>query len=431
MKKLKFSTDTLKLLSKRAQKDTTNEIINSVKEILEKVQLHGDKALKEYTEKFDCPIPRSLRVTVKEFAEAKNTISSELSVAIETARQNITTFHKAQISNDVVKIETSPGITCWRSPFAIQRVGIYVPGGSAPLVSSLLMLSIPATLAGCSEIALATPPRKDGTIAPAILYTAELLGIKELYAVGGAQAIAALAYGTETIRAVSKIAGPGNRYVTTAKQLISSKGLPIDMPAGPSEVAVIADKDASPRFVAADLLSQAEHDIESKLLLVTLPGFNFQLLLTEVAEQASTLPRCTIAKKAFEQALVIEVESVSEAADVVNMWAPEHLLVNTKDPHSIIPYLKNSGSVFLGALTPESLGDYASGTNHVLPTSGWARSWSGVSVDTFRKWTTFQEATHAGLAALSETVVTLARAEGLEAHAQAVLVRTSNSKNTV
>jgi len=393
-----------------------------VSAILKEVKDRGDAALIDFAQKFDGVSVSSLIVTQKEFDEAANLISTELKKAIEVAASNITKFHSAQ-KEEEKKIETMPGVECWRKSVAITKVGLYIPGGSAPLFSTILMLGIPANIAGCKEIVLCTPPDKAGKINPAILYTASFLGIKKVIKAGGAQAIAAMAYGTESVPQVYKIFGPGNQYVTLAKQLITSDGVAIDMPAGPSEVAVLADESCNPAFVAADLLSQAEHGPDSQVLLVTTDKRVVEQVNKELSNQLKQLPREQVAEKALSNSTAIVVKDNAEAIELLNEYSPEHLIIQTKNAEEFIGLVQNAGSVFLGHYTPEAAGDYASGTNHTLPTNSYARAYSGVSLDSFVKKITFQKITKEGLKTIGATIECMAEAEQLLAHKNAVSIR--------
>jgi histidinol dehydrogenase len=357
-----------------------------------------------------------------EFALAEKLISVELKQAIQLAKKNIETFHSAQKENTQV-IETMPGVKCWRKSIAIQKVGLYIPGGTAPLFSTILMLGIPAKLAGCEEIILCTPPDINGDINPAILYTAKLIGISKVYKVGGVQAIGAMAYGTEIIPQVYKIFGPGNQYVTCAKQLINKQGVAIDMPAGPSEVAVLVDETCIPEFVAADLLSQAEHGSDSQVILVSTNETIIQNIQTELEKQLAELPRKDLASKALENSKAILVKSNSEAIDLLNEYAPEHLIIACANDEQLAEQVINAGSVFLGNYSCESAGDYASGTNHTLPTNGYAKAYSGVSLDSFVKKITYQKLSKEGINNIGPAIELMAEAEGLQAHKNAVTVR--------
>lgn len=400
----------------------TEDIEKEVAPVLEAVKKLGDMALREFTRKFDKAEVEELEVTESEIFEAEKSISPELKAALLTAKSNIEAFHLSQ-KNEAEPVETTPGVLCWRKSIPIQKVGFYIPGGTAPLFSTILMLAVPARIAGCGEIVLCTPPDKQGKIHPAILFAARLCGISKIFKVGGSQAIAAMAYGTETVPQVYKIFGPGNQYVTAAKQLINKEGVAIDMPAGPSEVAVVADRTANPAFVAADLLSQAEHGADSQVLLVTTDEELIQKVGGELEKQLKTLPRMAFAEKALENSKSILLYSENEVMELINDYAPEHLIVATANPDSIAAKVVNAGSVFLGHFTPEAAGDYASGTNHTLPTNGFARAYSGVSLDSFYKKVTFQSITKEGLARLGPVIETMAENEMLLAHKNAVTLR--------
>ena len=394
----------------------------SVKNILYEVKNGGDEALKRFTTIFDKVSVPELQVSEAAITSALALVSNELKEAIQLAKKNIETFHANQTTT-AAKIETIPGVVCWRKAVAIEKVGLYIPGGTAPLFSTILMLAIPAQIAGCKEIILCTPPAKDGSINAAILYTAQLCGITKIYKTGGAQAIAAMAYGTETIPQVYKIFGPGNQYVTAAKQLVQKDGVAIDMPAGPSEVCVIADETANPVFVAADLLSQAEHGVDSQVLLVSTSEQLIHNTAAEMNKQLSELPRKELAAKALENSKAVLVNSMDEMIELVNTYAAEHLIINCRNDEVIAERITNAGSMFLGNYSPESAGDYASGTNHTLPTNGYARAYSGVSVDSFVKKITVQKLSKEGLKNIGKAVVTMAEAEGLQAHARAITKR--------
>jgi histidinol dehydrogenase len=387
--------------------------------ILEEVRRDGDAAVRKFSLLFDkvAPDPAELGL-----AEVDASVEEGLKFAIRQAAGNIRTFHEVQSVNEVV-VETLPGVRCWRKSVAIEKVGLYIPGGTAPLFSTLLMLGIPATIAGCREIVLCSPPDASGGLHPAILYAAKLVGVTRVFKVGGVQAIAAMAYGTETIPRVDKIFGPGNQYVTCAKQLVQREGVAIDMPAGPSEVAVYADETASPAFVAADLLSQAEHGRDSQVVLVSTSADIVHRMVKEVERQVELLPRAEIASCALSNSRAFVVRDEEQAMALLNEYAPEHLILACREPERLAGAVVNAGSVFLGHYSPESVGDYASGTNHVLPTNGHARAYSGVSVDSFVKKITFQQLTREGLASIGATVMRMAEAEGLEAHARAVGIR--------
>jgi histidinol dehydrogenase len=395
---------------------------DTVKKILDKIRMKGDKALLQYTKKLDGVKLREFAVSEYEIREAAAHVPQELKNAIAIARQNILRFHKIQ-KQHALRIETMPGVVCWRKRTAIEKVGLYIPGGSAPLFSTVLMLAIPATIAGCNDIILCTPPGKDGRIHPAILYTASLCGITKIFKAGGAQAIAAMAYGTESIPAVYKIFGPGNSYVTSAKMLVQLDGISIDMPAGPSELLIIADETADPAFIAADLLSQAEHGPDSQVILVTNSTELAKQVRSNTRQQLSSLNRKRIAAKALDHSRIIVVKNTADAIELSNLYAPEHLIIMTADAVSVADKVSSAGSVFIGQWSPESAGDYASGTNHTLPTNGYAAMYSGVSVDSFMKTTSYQQISKEGLEKLGPTIMTLAAAENLDAHKEAVAIR--------
>lgn len=392
-----------------------------VKKILDKVKAGGDKAVKKMTKEFDGVRIKNLLVSEKEVKEAMALVPDELKEAITIAKNNIAAFHALQLQQEPA-IETMPGVKCWRKSVGIEKVGLYIPGGTAPLFSTVLMLGIPAKLAGCKEIVLCTPPQKDGTINPVILFAAQLAGITKIFKAGGAQAIAAMAYGTETIPKVYKIFGPGNQYVTSAKQLIQSD-IAIDMPAGPSEVCVLADDTADASFIAADLLSQAEHGADSQVLLVTTSKLLVDNVQDQINKQVEQLPRKKLAMQSLDNSRAIVVNNLDEAIELVNEYAAEHLIISCSNDEAIAEKIINAGSVFLGNYSPESVGDYASGTNHTLPTNGFARSYSGVSIDSFVKKITYQKLTKEGLNNIGKTVEIMAKAEGLDAHANAVRIR--------
>ncbi|MEY4380855.1 MAG: hypothetical protein RJA92_235 [Bacteroidota bacterium] len=393
-----------------------------VQMVLDGVRTGGDAAVATYTQSFDGVSITNAVVTTDEIASATEALDPALKNAISLAAKNIRCFHEAQVS-ETLKVETMPGVSCWRKSVGIDKVGLYIPGGSAPLFSTVLMLGIPAVIAGCKEIVLCTPPAKDGSVHPAILYAASIVGITAMYKIGGVQAIGAMAYGTETVPQVSKIFGPGNQYVTAAKQLVQQSGIAIDMPAGPSEVCVLADETCNPAFVASDLLSQAEHGPDSQVLLVSTSKVVVAKVLEAVETQLAALPRKDIAAKALENSRAIIVENMERAIFIVNNYAAEHLILACKNDEEVAEKITNAGSVFLGNYSPESVGDYASGTNHTLPTSGYARAYSGVSVDSFVKKITYQKLTEAGLQSIGAAVETMAGAEGLEAHKNAVTIR--------
>lgn len=398
------------------------EIEQRVAPVMEAVRVEGDQALRRFTIQFDSVKLDNLKVPEEAIARAGEQLSGELKAAIQVARDNIYAFHAAQREPEQ-RIETMPGVTCWRRSVAIQKVGLYIPGGTAPLFSTLLMLGTPAKIAGCKQIVLCTPPGPDGLPHPAILYAAQLVGVTEVFRVGGGQAIAAMGYGTESVPAVDKIFGPGNQYVTAAKQLLAKGGLPIDMPAGPSEVAVIADDSADPAFIAADLLSQAEHGVDSQVILLTTHKALVEQVQVEVESQLQQLPRQEIARKSIANSRAFVLSDMEEVVNMANEYAAEHLIIATDDAERVAEGIVNAGSIFLGHYSPESVGDYASGTNHTLPTNGWARSYSGVSLDSFVKKITFQSLTAAGLQTIGPVVEQMAAAEQLEAHKQAVSIR--------
>ncbi|EJR0960756.1 TPA: histidinol dehydrogenase [Vibrio parahaemolyticus] len=395
-------------------------ITAAVAEVIAKVRTQGDAALLELTEKFDRVKPGSIRVPSKEINAASERLSAEMKQALEQAYSNIAKFHKAQ-KPQPIKVETQPGVMCEQVTRPIQKVGLYIPGGSAPLPSTVLMLGVPAKIAGCRKVVLCSPP----PIADEILYVAKLCGIDEVYNVGGGQAVAAMAYGTKSVSKVDKIFGPGNAYVTEAKRQVSNdfRGAAIDMPAGPSEVLVIADETADPDFIAADLLSQAEHGPDSQVVLVTPSPIVADQVTDAVQRQLKALSRADIAQKALASSLIIISESITQAVSISNYYGPEHLIVQTKNPRELLPLLDNAGSIFLGDWSPESAGDYASGTNHVLPTYGYTRTYSSLGLADFSKRMTVQELSAEGLQNLAPTVVTMAEAEGLDAHKRAVTIR--------
>ncbi|MDP3975988.1 MAG: histidinol dehydrogenase [bacterium] len=410
-------------LTKRPAFDSA-AVAASAQEIIRAVREGGDKVLVELTKKFDGIQLGGFQVSIEEIDKAEQAVSPEFFLALETAAENIRSFHSTQLVKEPA-VETMPGVRCFRESRPIEKVGLYVPGGTAILPSTLLMLAVPARLAGCKRVVVCTPPNKSGKASPEILAAAKVAGVTELYLLGGAQAIAAMAYGTESIPKVDKIFGPGNQYVTAAKMIVSSdrSGVAIDMPAGPSEVLVIADQPANPAFVAADLLAQAEHGVDSQVVLVAIGDGIAQPIQEQLQRQLELLPRRDIAAQALEKSLVIVAESVGEAIDFSNSYAPEHLILNIEKVDEVVLQIQSAGSVFLGPWTPESVGDYASGTNHTLPTYGYARGYSGVSVDSFCKKITFQKLTPTGLKNIGRTVEVLAEAEGLMAHKNAVSIR--------
>ena len=407
-------------LTKRSELDVST-LFGTVQEVLNTVKKEGDKALLRYGELFDKVSLASLTVSQEEMAEAEQLISEDLKDAIRTAKKNIETFHAAQRFVGK-KITTTQGVTCWQKAVAIEKVGLYVPGGTAPLFSTVLMLAIPAQIAGCKEIVLCTPPNKEGKVHPAILFAAHIAGVHKICKIGGSQAIAAMAFGTESVPKVFKIFGPGNQYVTAAKQLVSLKEVAIDMPAGPSEVQIIADKDANPAFIASDFLSQAEHGKDSQSILVTDSETLIPKVEQAIAEQLELLPRKEITKQALAHSRIILLEK-ENIVEFTNLYAPEHLIIQTNDYANIAVQIENAGSIFMGSYTPESAGDYASGTNHTLPTNGYARCYSGVNLDSFIKKITFQEITPEGIRNLGSTIQVMAANEELDAHKNAVTLR--------
>lgn len=397
-------------------------LLPKVQAVLDEVKAKGDSGLRELTERFDGARITNLKLTPEEIEKGAAAVTDKLKSAIDQAKKNIEAFHNTQRESPQV-VETMPGVRCWRKSVAIEKVGLYIPGGTAPLFSTLLMLGVPAKLAGCGEIILCSPPDPQGNLHPAILYAARVVGIESVFRLGGVQAIGAMAYGTGSVPRVYKIFGPGNQYVTGAKQLVQQEGIAIDMPAGPSEVCVLADATANPVFVAADLLSQAEHGPDSQVLLVTTDEALAGSVMAEVQRQVRELPRRDLAERSLAHSRIIVLASMPEALDIVNEYAPEHLIINCANPGLVADCVVNAGSVFLGPWSPESAGDYASGTNHTLPTNGYARAYSGVSMDSFVRKITYQEISRQGLENLGPTVVAMAEAEGLRAHAQAVARR--------
>lgn len=400
----------------------TKEINKIVKPILRKVKRNGDKALYKFAHEYDHVDLDSLLVTEEEILAASAALSPELRQAIETAKANIERFHQAQASPELVE-EVMPGVLCKRRSVAVQRVGLYIPGGTAPLFSTVLMLGVPAKIAGCKEIVLCTPPNREGKVHPAILFTAQLIGIHKIVKVGGAQAVAAMTFGTASVPQVDKIFGPGNQFVTAAKQLATKYGVAIDMPAGPSEVLVYADESAVPSFVAADLLSQAEHGVDSQVVLVTHTEKFAKKVLKEINKQLEKLSRRDIAKKALNNSVAVVLQDEGEAIALINEYAPEHLIISVQKEEETVDAIVNAGSIFIGNYTPESAGDYASGTNHTLPTYGYARNYSGVSLDSFVKKITYQKISPEGLKNLGPTVEIMAENELLDAHKNAVTIR--------
>ena len=408
-------------LVKRPALDVTT-LFDTVRTVLDEVRQEGDAAVKRYEEKFDKVTLANLQVSEAEIEEACELVSEELKQAIRTAKDNIEKFHASHRFTGH-KVETTPGVTCWQKAVAIEKVGLYIPGGTAPLFSTVLMLAVPAHIAGCKEIVLCTPPNKEGKVHPAILFAARTAGVSKIVKAGGIQAIAAMAYGTESVPKVYKIFGPGNQYVTAAKQLVSLKDVAIDMPAGPSEVEVIADETANPDFIAADFLSQAEHGADSQAILVTAAESMVSPVADAISRQLSELSRKEITEKALEHSRIIVLKDEREVIDFTNMYAPEHLIIQTKNYAHIAEQIENAGSVFMGPYTPESAGDYASGTNHTLPTNGYAKAYSGVNLDSFIKKITFQEITAEGIRSLGGTIQVMAGNEQLDAHRNAVTIR--------
>lgn len=406
--------------------DSTSHF-DTVQKMLDDVRNRGDKAVRELTLQFDKVKLEEFEVSREEIAEAEQQISVHLKQAIEMARRNIWKFHSEQ-QQDFPEIQTSPGVYCWQKAVAIEKVGLYVPGGTAPLFSTVLMLGIPAQIAECKEVVLCTPPNKEGKIHPAVLYAAKVAGVHRIFKIGGTQAIAAMAYGTESVPKVYKIFGPGNQYVTAAKQLVSLKDVAIDMPAGPSEVEIIADETANPVFVVADMLSQAEHGVDSQSILITVSEKIVEPVLEQLEVQLEQLPRKEFARKALENSKIIVLKTLEEAVEMTNEYAPEHLIISTRYFMGVAANIVNAGSVFLGNYSPESAGDYASGTNHTLPTNGHAKAYNGVNLDSFVRKITFQQITSEGLTNLSNAIILMAENEELMAHSNAVKVRLNEEK---
>lgn len=399
----------------------------AVATILQDVKLNGDAAVKKYALQFDKVQLNELKVSEAEIAESILQVSDELKAAIQIAKNNINLFHQSQ-KEIVKKVETTVGVVCWRKSLAIQKVGLYIPGGSAPLFSTLLMLGIPAVMAGCKEIIVCTPTDKNGKVNPVVLYVAQLIGLKNIYKIGGVQAIASMAYGTASVPQVYKIFGPGNQYVTCAKQLVNKEGIAIDMPAGPSEVAVYADETSHTEFVASDLLSQAEHGADSQVLLVASSTAIVEKIKSAIARQLAQLSRKEIAARALENSRFVVMENTVAAFSLLNEYAAEHLIIASDNAEMLAEYVVNAGSVFIGHYSPESVGDYASGTNHTLPTNGYAKAYSGVSLDSFVKKVTFQQLSKQGIQNIGSAVELMAAAEGLDAHKNAVSIRLENIK---
>lgn len=423
----KPSKSTWETICKRPEINSA-DLSSIVNGILENVKTNGDSAIRLYAEKFDGVTLKNFLTSEQEISVSKKQVSQELKSAIQLAKKNIECFHKGQ-KESINRIETSDGVECWRESRAIEKVGLYIPGGTAPLFSTVLMLGIPAKLAGCAEIVLCTPPAKDGSVNPAILYTADLIGINKIYKVGGAQAISAMAFGTESIPKVYKIFGPGNQYVTKAKELVQQTGTAIDMPAGPSEVLVIADATCKPSFVAADLLSQAEHGADSQVILLSPSDDVIDKVLNEIDSQINELPRKEVAKLALKQSRAIQCASIEECVELSNYYAPEHLIIASEKAENLLGQIQNAGSVFVGNYSCESAGDYASGTNHTLPTNGYARNYSGVSLDSFIRKITFQRLTEKGIQNIGPSIECMAEAEELFAHKNAVSLRLKSIKD--
>ena len=406
---------------------TVADIEGTVNSVFLEIKDGGDKKVREYTHKFDGVDVEDLLVGTAELEEARTLVSNDLKLAIEQAKDNIEKFHEAQRTNKV-SVETADGVQCWQEKRPIQKVGLYIPGGTAPLFSTILMLAVPANIAGCKEIVLCSPPNKEGKIHPAILYTASLCGVTKIFKVGGIQAIASLTFGTETIPAVYKIFGPGNQFVTVAKQIATKHGVAIDMPAGPSELLVMADDSAKASFVASDLLSQAEHGADSQVILVSTSKDLIDAVEAEVEQQIKLLPRKGIAEKAIANSKLIYVEDGQTAVDIINEYGPEHYILCVENEEFYLDQAYNAGSVFIGNYTPESAGDYASGTNHTLPTNGYAKQYSGVNLDSFMKSMTFQKISEKGIQNIGNTIELMAEAEGLQAHKNAVTLRLDSLK---
>jgi histidinol dehydrogenase len=400
---------------------------NMVLNILEQVKTQGDEAIRKYTHEFDKVYLEDFKASKSEFDEAEKSLSPAVKKSIITAIHNIERFHRNQVVLEK-PIETTPGVKCWQKSVPIQNVGLYIPGGTAPLFSTLLMLGLPAKIVGCKEIAVCTPPNSDGKTHPAILFSAKIIGLDQIFKIGGVQAIAAMAYGTETVPEVYKIFGPGNQYVTTAKQMVSREGIAIDMPAGPSELAMIVDETCNPAFVASDLLSQAEHGVDSQVLLITTTESVIPAIQAELSKQLDQLPRKNIATNSLTHSKIVLLDSMQEVVDMINEYAPEHLIIAAKDAEKIGSGICNAGSVFLGNFSPESAGDYASGTNHTLPTNGYARIYGGVNIDSFIKKITFQQISEYGLFNIGSAVMEMATIEDLEGHKNAVKLRLDSLK---
>ena len=426
MNLIELNTNNWKSLLERPTK-SVEDIENTVNEIFKDVAVNGDSAITRYTTIFDGVTLENTIVTQEEIDTATSMVSSELKNAIQLAKTNIEKFHSAQ-KTQRVSVETAPGVLCWQEKRAIDKIGLYIPGGTAPLFSTVLMLAIPAKIAGCKEIVLCTPPDKNGQVNPAILYAAQLCGVTKIYKIGGIQAIAAMTFGTDSVAKVSKIFGPGNQYVTVAKQLATKYGIAIDMPAGPSELLVVADASSNPAFVASDLLSQAEHGADSQVILVSDAKQVIDNVLVEVERQTNELPRKEVVMKALESSRAILIEDANDALSFINDYAPEHLIISTNNDDFFVNGITNAGSVFIGEYTPESAGDYASGTNHTLPTNGYAKAYSGVNLDSFTKSITFQKISQKGIQNIGNAIELMAEAEGLQAHKNAVTLRLKSLK---
>ena len=406
----------------RRPADVNPAVRGRVEAIVARVREGGDEALRALAAEIDGYVPESFSISQEEIAEASARVPQKVKDAVSEAAANIRAFHKAQMPEQVV-VETAPGVRCIQKPVPIRSVGLYIPGGTAPLFSTVLMLALPAQIAGCREVVLCTPAGKDGKVAPAVLYAAAYCGVSRIFRIGGAQAVAAMAYGTESVPRVDKIFGPGNQYVTTAKQMLGGSVVAIDMPAGPSEVMVVVDDSSDPAFAAADLLSQAEHGRDSQVMLVSTDSAKAEAVAAEVERQVVVLGRADLALGALAKSHVVVLDNLDDVVDFADAYAPEHLIISTKDPWSVADRVSAAGSVFVGAYTPESAGDYASGTNHTLPTSGWARSHSGVNIDSFIRKMTLQEISRGGLRGLAPAIIVMAEAEGLQAHAAAASIR--------
>ena len=407
--------------------DSTS-LFETVQKVLDDVRMRGDQAVKEYTQLFDKVDVNATEVTPQEIADAEKLVPMQLKQAIEMSRRNIWKFHNEQIQ-EYPEVQTTPGVYCWQKAIPIDKVGLYIPGGTAPLFSTVLMLGVPAQIAECKEVILCTPPDKNGNVHPAVLYAAKIAGVHRIFKIGGTQAIAAMAYGTETVPKVYKIFGPGNQYVTAAKQLVSLRDVAIDMPAGPSEVEVLADHTANPAFVAADMLSQAEHGVDSQSLLICTSEELIPKVLEQIELQLEKLPRKDITKQALKHSKIVLVKTLEEAVEMTNEYAPEHLIISTHFYMGVAANIRNAGSVFLGNYSPESAGDYASGTNHTLPTNGYAKAYNGVNLDSFIRKVTFQQITKEGLTNLSNAIILMAENEQLQAHSNAVKIRLDEERD--